>query len=255
MQIYVCVKHVPDTAVNIKVTGKDSFDESVDFVINPYDEYAIEQAVQIREKEGGEVIIVTVGKEAALKTVRSALAVGGDRGIFVKTDAHFLDSTLVSQAIKKVIEDDGTPDMIFTGKQSVDAEGMQVHYRLAAGFDMPIASDVAAFSMSDGKVTVEREVGGGTREVIEMSLPCVVAATKGLNEPRYANIPSIMKAKKKKVAQFDIADMGLDSGSDGAELNELRPFPDKGKAKMIEGTPAEMAEELVKLLKDEAKAL
>ncbi|MDM8525048.1 electron transfer flavoprotein subunit beta/FixA family protein [Desulfococcaceae bacterium HSG8] len=253
MQIYVCVKHVPDTAVNIKVVGESGFDESVDFVMNPYDEYAVEQAVQIKEKEGGEIVVVSVGKEAAVKTIRSALAVGADRGIFIKTDAQFLDSMLVSRAISKVIGEDGTPDLIFTGKQSVDSEGMQLHYRLAAAFDMPVASDVAGFSMSDGKVTAEREIGGGTREVIKMTMPCVIAATKGLNEPRYANIPGIMKAKKKKIDQIDLVSLGLDAG--GTKLIELQPFPERSKGKVLEGSPDEMAEQLVKLLKDEAKVL
>jgi len=255
MQIYVCVKHVPDTAVEIKVAGKCGFDESVSFVMNPYDEYAVEQAVQIRDKEGGEVVVVSVGKEAAVKTVRSALAVGADRGILIKTDAQFLNSALVSQAISKVIGQDGTPDLIFTGRQSVDSEGLQTHYRLAAAFDMPAATDVAAFSMSDGKVTVERGVGGGAREVIEMTLPCVIGATKGLNEPRYASMPGIMKAKKKKLDQIDIADLGMDLTAGGMELMELQPFSEKGKAKIIEGAPKEMAEQLVQLLKDEAKTL
>jgi electron transfer flavoprotein beta subunit len=254
MQIYVCVKHVPDTAVNIKVVGENGFDESVDFVMNPYDEYAVEQAVQIKEKQGGEVVIVTVGKDAAMKTVRSALAVGGDRGIFIKADSHFLDSRLVSQAIKKAIKADGSPDIIFTGKQSVDSEGMQLHYRLAAAFDMPVASDVIAFSLTDSSVTVEREIGGGSREVIEMSLPCVVAATKGLNDPRYANIPGIMKAKKKKVQEMAIAELVPDfSGT--AELKVLEAFPERGKGKILEGDPKELAEKLVTLLKDEAKVL
>ncbi|OQY59824.1 MAG: hypothetical protein B6245_04655 [Desulfobacteraceae bacterium 4572_88] len=257
MKIYVCVKHVPDTAVDIKVTGTNSFDESVNFVINPYDEYAVEQAVQIRDKEGeGEVVIVTVGKDAAMKSVRSALAVGGDRGILIRTDAQFLDSTLTSQAIQKAIEQDGgAPDMILTGKQSVDSEGMQMPYRLAAAFDMPAASDAVAFSMSDGNVTVEREIGGGTREVIEMSLPCMIAATKGLNEPRYANLPGIMKAKKKEVREIDIATLDIDTSAAGTELLELEAFPEKGDAKILEGGPGEMAEQLVQLLKDEAKVL
>lgn len=256
MKIYVCVKHVPDTAVDIKVTGTNTFDESVNFVINPYDEYAVEQAVQIRDKEGqGEVVIVTVGKDTAMKSVRSALAVGGDRGILIRTDAQFLDSTLTCQAIRKAIEQDGTPDMIFTGKQSVDSEGMQLPYRLAAAFDMPVASDAVGFSMSDGNVTVEREIGGGTREVAEMSVPCVIAATKGLNEPRYANLPGIMKAKKKEVREIDIATLGIDTDAAGTELVELQPFAEKGDAKILEGSPGEMAEQLVQLLKDEAKVL
>ncbi len=131
MQIYVCVKHVPDTAANIKITGDAEFDESVKFVVNPYDEYGVEEAIRIVKKNGGEVVVVTVGKEAAVNTMRSALAMGAARGILVKTEKQFLDSSLTSLALHRAIIEDGVPDLIFTGKQSVDSEGSQTHYRLA----------------------------------------------------------------------------------------------------------------------------
>jgi len=118
MHIYVCAKHVADTAATISIIGEKAFDESIKFVINPYDEYALEEAVRIVENQGGEVIVVTVGKESAVHTVRAALAVGADRGIHVKTDAQFVDATLTSLALRKAIEMDGSPDLIFTGKQS-----------------------------------------------------------------------------------------------------------------------------------------
>ena len=130
MKVFVCVKHVPDTAANIKVVDDNGFDESVKFVMNPYDEYALEEAVRTVQQNGGEVVAVSVGKQNAVNTVRSALAVGADRGILVKTDAQFLDSTTTALALKAVIEQDGMPDLIFTGKQSVDSEGMQTQYRL-----------------------------------------------------------------------------------------------------------------------------
>ena len=256
MQIYVCVKYVPDTAANIKVVGRAGFDESVKFVINPFDEYAVEQAVQIKEKRGeGEVVIVTIGKEFAIKMIRSVLALGADRGILVKTDTQFLDSILTSQALKKAIELDGFPDLIFTGKQSIESEGMQTHFRLAAAFDMPVATDVVNFSMSDEKVIVEREIGDGTREVIEMTRPCIVGVTKGLNEPRYPKLPEIMRAKKKEVKQIDIAELGLETPVSAMELMELQSVPERGKAKMLQGDPRQMTEQLVQLLKNEAKVL
>ena len=143
MQIYVCVKHVPDTAANIKVVEPAGFDESVKFVVNPYDEYGLEEALQIMAKAGGgEVVVVTVGKESAISSLRTALAVGATRGILVKTDAQFLDSGLTSRALQKAIQQDGTPDLVFTGKQSVDSEGMQTPYRLAVALDMPVVTEV-----------------------------------------------------------------------------------------------------------------
>ena len=154
MKIIVCVKHVPDTAANIKVVGDNGFDESVKFVMNPCDEYAVEEAVRTVQKNGGEVVVVSVGKPNAANTVRSALAVGADRGILVKTEAQFLDSEMTALALKAVIDKEGMPDLIFTGKQSVDSEGMQTHYRLAGKLGVPVASEVSAFSMENGKAIV-----------------------------------------------------------------------------------------------------
>ena len=117
MQVYVCVKHVPDTAAKISVVGGNEFAETCKFIVNPYDEYGIEEAVQqVKQTGSGEVVIVTVGKESAMVTLRAALAQGADRGILVKTDSHFLDSSLTALALHKVIEQDGSPDLIFCGK-------------------------------------------------------------------------------------------------------------------------------------------
>ncbi len=198
MRIYVCIKHVPDTAANVKITGKDSFDDAAcKFVINPYDEYGLEEAVQLYEQnKEGEVVAVTVGKEDAMASLRGAMAQGAHRGIHVKIDAQFLDSALTAQALKAAILQDGTPDIIFTGKGSVDAEGFQTQYRLAAALDMAIVNEVVDFKIDNGRATVQKEIGGGAREVLEMQLPCVIGATKGLNEPRYPKFPDIMKAKK-----------------------------------------------------------
>ena len=256
MQIYVCVKHVPDTAANIRVVEGDAFDDSCKFVMNPYDEYGVEEALQIVKREGkGEVIIVTVGKESAIATIRSALAMGADRGIFIKTDAQFLDAMLTSKAIKSAIEQDGTPDLIFTGKQSVDSEGMQTHFRLAAALDMPVATDVVDLKLIDGKAIVEQEIGGGSREVIEMSVPCLIGATKGLNEPRYPKLPNVMKAKRKEVKQIDVAGLGVDTSGPATKLVELKPVPERGPAKMLQGGTREMVEGLIKFLKEEEKVI
>ncbi len=254
MQIYVCVKQAADTAENITLVGKTAYDESVKFVLNPYDEYGLEQALQLVEKAGeGEVVIVTVGKESALKVMRTALAIGANRGILVKTDTQFLDSSLTALAIKKAIELDGSPDVIFTGKESVDSEGLQTPYRLAAAFGMPVANDVVDFKIADGRAVVERETEGGSREVIQLSMPCVVGGTKGLNEPRQPTLPAILRAKNKEIKQMDIQDLELDLNNGKTTLVELEPVPERSKAnlKMFEGEPRAMAEELVNLLVEE----
>ena len=251
MQIYVCVKHVPDTAANIKLTGDAAFDESVKFVVNPYDEYGVEEAIRMAKKNGGEVVVVTVGKEAAVNTMRSALAMGAARGILVKTETQFLDSSLTSLALHRAIREDGTPDLIFTGKQSVDSEGSQTHYRLAQAFDMPVATEVVALELKDGRAVVEREIGGGVKEVIEMQTPCVIGATKGLNEPRYPKLPDILKAKKKEIKLIDIADLDIDLSSGNTEVLELESVPERSEAKMLSGSPREIAAQLVTVMKEE----
>jgi electron transfer flavoprotein beta subunit len=256
MKIYVCVKHVPDTAAKITVVGGTGFAETCKFIINPYDEYSVEEAVQLKKRAGqGEVIVVTVGREAAITTMRSALALGADRGILVKTDSQFLDSALTGQALKKVIEQDGAPDLIFCGKQSIDSEGMQTPFRLAKAFDMPVVTDVVGLSITEGVAIVEREIGGGAREVVEMPLPGVIGATRGLNEPHYPKLPDIMKAKKKEVKQLDIAELGLDLASPQTELIHLEAVPERGPARMMEGSTREMVEQLVRILKDEEKVI
>ena len=198
MQIYVCVKHVPDTAANIKIVGEKGFDDAgCKFIANPYDEYAVEQAVQLVETNGGEVIVVTVGKAAAAATIRAAMAMGAHRGILVTVESQFLDSRTTAQALKAAIEQDGKPDVIFTGKGAVDTEGFQTLYRLAEAMGLPVVNEINKLELADGKATVGHEIGGGAREVLEVSLPCVLGTTKGLNEPRYPKFPDIMKAKKK----------------------------------------------------------
>ncbi len=254
MQIYVCVKQVADTAESITLVGKTSYDESVKFVLNPYDEYGLEAALQLVEKEGeGEVVIVTVGKESALKIMRTALAIGADRGILVKTNTQFLDSSLTALAIKKAIDMDGSPDLVFTGKESVDSEGLQTPYRVAAAFGMPVVNDVVDLKIIDGRAVVEREIEGGSREVIHMSMPCVIGGTKGLNEPRQPTLPAILRAKKKEIKQVDIQDLELGLNNGKTMLVELEPVPERSKAnlKMFEGEPIAMAEELVKMFMEE----
>ena len=257
MQIYVCVKHVPDTAANIKVADQAGYDDKTcKFVVNPYDEYAVEEAVQLVEKQGGgEVVIVTVGKEAALDSVRGALAMGAHRGILVKIDDQFLDSGLTALALKAAIERDGSPDLIFTGKGAVDTEGYQTQYRLAEAMKLPVVNEVTDLQIENGTAVVQRETGGGAKEILEFALPGVVGATKGLNEPRYPKFPDIMKAKKKEVQQTDLAQLGIDASAPESELLQLEAVPPRTAANMMTGSIGEQVAELVRILKDEEKVL
>ena len=250
VKIYVCMKHVPDTAANIRPLGGREFDESVKFIVNPYDEYAIEQALLIREGgPGAEIVAVTVGKAAAASTLRTALAVGADRGILVKTDAYFTEPIETARLLHRAISLDGIPDLILAGRQSVDSEGMQIPYRLGVLFDMPVAVNVVAFSLANGQVTVEREIEGDVREVIGMPLPCIVGATKGLNRPRSATLPEMMKAKKKEIRVIPAADLGPAPAVPAVELLELQAVADRGRGRMLKGSPEEMVRELLDALK------
>lgn len=256
MKIFVCVKHVPDTAASIKLAGETGFDDSeIKFIASPYDEYGIEEAVSLVEKNGGEVVIVTVGKDAAVSTIRGAMAMGAHRAILVKTDSQFLDSSLTSKALKAVIEQDGAGDIIFTGKGSVDTESFQTQYRLAGLLEMPVVNEVSFLSIDDGKAVVEREIGSGEKEVIEMSLPCIIGADRGLNEPRYPKFPDIMKAKKKKIHEIEFSSLELDESQAMVEIEKLELVPERSGAKMIDGSVDDQASQLVKILKQDEKVL
>ena len=256
MQIYVCIKHVPDTAANIKISGESGFDEAgCKFIVNPYDEYALEQAVQLVEQNGGEVVIVTVGKAAAVGTMRAALAMGAQRGILVTVDDQFIDSQITARALKAAIAQDGQADIIFTGKGAVDSEGFQTPYRLAALLDLPVVNEINRLEITDGRANVGREIGGGVRQRIELPLPCVLGATKGLNEPRYPKFPDIMKAKKKTIREVALADLGLIADGGRSALVRLEKVPERTGAKMLDGDARQAAETLVRILKEEEKVI
>lgn len=255
MQIYVCVKHVPDTAANIKVAGENGFDGgTIKFIVNPYDEYAVEAAVQLVEKNGGEVVVVAVGQESAAGTLRQAMAMGAARGILVTVDGQFLDSITTAKVLKAAIEKDGQADLIMTGKGAVDTEGFQTAYRLAADMNLPMVNEINSLEVADGKAVVQRELDGGTRLKMAVSLPCVLGATKGLNEPRYPKFPDIMKAKKKPVTQMTLADLGVQAGT-ATDLQKLEAVPERSGAKILSGDMQGQVGELVRILKEDEKVI
>ncbi len=256
MKIFVCVKHVPDTAASIRLAGETGFDDSeITFIASPYDEYGVEEAVSLVEKNDGEVVIVTVGKDAAVSTIRGALSMGAHRAILVKIESQFLDSSLTAKALKAAIEQDGSGDLIFTGKGSVDTESFQTQYRLAQLLEMPVVNEVSSLSIDDGKAVVEREIGSGEKQVIEMDLPCVIGADRGLNEPRYPKFPDIMKAKKKEIKKIEFSSLELDESKSMVEIEKLELVPERSGAKMIEGSVNDQADQIVKILRQDEKVL
>jgi len=255
MKIYVCVKHVPDTAARITILEDNRIDERVTFIMNPYDENAIEAAARIKSETGdAEIIAVTLGSQAAEATLRSALAMGADRGIQIKTE-DYPNSLVTAAALKAAIESDGKPDIILTGKESIDSEGFQTMYRLAVGFSIPAASNVVSLLLEKDSALVECELEGGAREVIAMSLPCVIGAAKSLNKPNYPTLPAIMKARKKEIQQIDLADLSFPNPAGRVEIIELKPAVEERRPQELSGTTDEVAGEIVRILFEEARVL
>jgi electron transfer flavoprotein beta subunit len=256
MRVYVCVKHVPDSAAKITIIGKNRIDESVTFLMNPYDEHAIEEAVRLKKQLGDdtEIIAVTLGKTGAASTLQSALAMGADRGLLIVVD-EIPDSMLTARALQAAIEQDGRADIIFTGKESIDSEGFQTMHRLAAAMNMPAASGVEAFSLAQGRVLVECDLEAGAREVIEMSLPCVIGCGKGLNKPSYPTLPAIIKARKKELRQIDWQSLNVEKPAGRTEILELKPALEERRPRELKGTVDVIAGEIVRILREEAKVI
>ena len=182
------------------------------------------------------------------------MAMGVHRSILVKTDEQFPGSDLVAKALAKVIEQEGPGDLVFTGKQSVDSEGMQTSYHLSAQLGLPVVTGIVTFSLNGDSAIVQREIDGGARETLSVKTPCVLGATKGLNEPRFHKLPQILKARKKEIKEIDISALGI-TDSEKCRLKSLEPVPERSNAKILEGTIEEMVKSLVKILKEEEKVI
>ncbi len=250
MKIVVCAKQVPDTETKVRIgsDGKTIETSDVNYILNPYDEYAVEEALQIKEKQGsGEVTVLSLGPERVTSAIRTVLAMGADNAIHIKTNDTYLDSYAVSTALSEVLRE-MEYDLILMGKQAVDDDNVQMGPRIAALLAIPCVSVVTRLEINDGHLVAEREVEGGV-EIVEASFPAIITCQKGLNEPRYASLKGIMMAKKKPVEQktVEIA---------GAKLSTLKmEYPPARKEGKIVGEGAEAVPELVKLLHEEAKVI
>ncbi len=250
MKIIVCVSHVPDTTtkINVAADGKNIDPAGVKFILNPYDELAVEEALKLKEKNGGEVIVASVGTDAAKEAIRQALAMGAEKGILIKGDKS--DSFSVAHMLAEAIKPHN-PDLILLGKQSIDFDGMGIAPMLSELLDLPCATVVTSLTIDGTKVIAEKEVEGG-KETIELTMPCLIAAQKGLNEPRYPSLPNIMKAKSKPIEEV----VGAAVAARTATIKIDKP--EKKRANKIlqaDGNPAAAATELVKLLHEEAKVI
>ena len=264
MNIIVCLKQVPDTETQIKIAsdGKSIVTDDIKWVMNPYDEFGVEEALRIKEKFGGEVTVVGLGPKRVTESIRTALAMGADKGILISDEAlEKSDSLAVAKALTAAIKD-LEYDLIFTGQRGVDDDLGVVGANLAELLDIPQLSVIDKVEVAEdgNSVKVHRPVEGGTL-VIESSLPALITAQKGLNEPRYASLPGIMKAKKKPLDEKTLSDLGLDvaefgEGARKVKVLEMTPPPAREAGKIVEGeTPQEKAAELARLLHEEAKVI
>jgi len=264
VNIIVCLRQVPDTETQIKIAPdtKSIVTDDIKWVMNPYDEYGVEEALRLKEKFGGEVTVVSLGPKRVTETIRTALAMGCDKGVMIDDPAlEGSDSLGTGKALAAAIKDLDF-DIIFTGQRGVDDDMGVVGATLAEFLDIPQLSLIVKVEPSeDGKsVKVNRPVEGQVM-VIESSLPALITAQKGLNEPRYASLPGIMKAKKKPMEEKTLADLGLDAsefgeGGNKLKIMELIPPPQRETGKIIEGeTPEEKAAELARTLREDAKAI
>jgi electron transfer flavoprotein beta subunit len=250
VKIAVCIKRVPDTETRIRIAGDGvSIDEAgVKFIINPYDEFAVEEALQRRDKAGGgEVVVIAVGPDAAQETLRSALAMGADRGVLLKAERIPADALSVAKALAAEIKDGGY-DLVLFGKMAVDDCNHGVGPMVAELLELPCVTAISKLELEGGKGVAEREIEGGV-EVVDFALPAVLTAEKGLNTPRYPALKGIMAAKKKPI------------DAKPAALGEVRVvvtalgLPPERKAGRILGEGPDVVPELVRLLRTEAKVL
>ncbi len=250
MKIVVLIKRVPDTETKVKFKeDQKSLDTTgVNFILNPYDEFAIEEALLLKEKHGGEVIIVSVGNKDASKEIRTALAMGADSGILFETEVPFADVASLATGLAGKLQELG-PDLILLGKQAVDDDNAALAPYLAEKLNLPSATVVVKLEvLDDNKLQLEREIEGG-REEVSLQLPAVVSCQKGLNTPRYASMKGIMMAKKKKIEEVPI-ELGAPLVSvTKLELPQARP---EGR---ILGEGVEAIPALVDALSNEAKVI
>lgn len=248
MKIAVPLKYVPDTETIVRIAddGKSLNPDGVQFVMNPYDEYAIEESLRIKESLGGEITVITVGDESAAKVLRNGIALGADIALRINNDGPY-DPSMVAWMLAEAIKDSGF-DIIFLGMKAVDDDSGAVGPMLAEYLGLPCVTMVIKLEIGDGKATARRENEYGT-EVVESTLPAVFTAQKGLNEPRYPKLKGMSRARKHPIDVIEPKTV-----SPGIEVLEMK-LPPARKAGKIVGEGVEAVPELVRLLRDEAKLL
>jgi len=250
VKILVTAKQVtdPDMKIKVKPDGSGIATEGISYKVNPFDEIAIEEAIRIKEKATAEIVVVSIGPKDASKEIRSGLAMGADRGILVVAEG-FTDPWMVASALKKIVDEE-KPELVLMGKQAVDGDNNQVGQILAEMLGWPQACFASKVQLSDDRAKAEviREVDGGFDHV-EVDLPAVITADLRLNEPRYASLPGIMKAKKKPLKELELKAMGVDA-QPKVKWHKFQAPPERKAGIKVPDAPT-----LVAKLRDEAKVI
>jgi electron transfer flavoprotein beta subunit len=257
MNIYVCIKQVPDTETKIKLNADSSWIDTagIKWIMSPYDEFAVEEALRLREKNAGSTVtVLSAGPARVVETLRTALAMGADNGIHVETPEN-ADNNLSAKALAGALKKEAKVDIVFSGKEAIDDGAAQTSQLIAEYWGNPYVTVVLSAEYGPTSVKCKREVEGGAFEIVETSLPALIAAQKGMNEPRYASLPNIMKAKKKEVKALKMADVGVSESDQKIRYKNFQLPPPKQAGKKIAGDPAAQAKELVRLLHEEAKVV
>ncbi len=257
MNIYVLMKRTFDTEEKITISGGKINEDGAEFIINPYDEYAIEEAIQVRDAHGGEITVVSVGNEETEKQLRTALAMGADKAVLINTEDDLEESDQFTTA--KILSEylkDKDADLIIGGNVAIDGGSGQVGPRVAELLNIPYVTTITKLDIDGNKATVIRDVEGDS-EVIETTFPLLVTAQQGLNEPRYPSLPGIMKAKKKPLEELELDDLDLEEDDVETKTKTIEIYlPAKKEAgKVLEGELADQVKELVNLLHTEAKVI
>ena len=257
MNIYVCIKQVPDTETKIKLnadnTGIDT--TGIKWIMSSYDEFAVEEALRLREKNAGSTVtVISAGPARVVEAIRTALAMGADNGIHVEIP-ETADNNYAAKALSGALKKEAKVDIVFTGKEAIDDGAAQVSQLTAEYMGIPYATVVLNVEYGATSVKCKREIEGGAFEMLEIPLPALIAAQKGMNEPRYASLPNIMKAKKKEVKSLKAADVGVTDADQKIRYKNFQLPPPKAAGKKIAGDPAAQVKELVRLLHEEAKVI
>ncbi len=257
MNIFVCLKQVPDTETKVKINAAGDGIETtgIKWIISPYDEFAIEEALLLKEKNAGSTVVaLSAGSSRVQDALRTALAMGCDEAIHVEIP-ETADSNLAAKALAGALKKQPKVDLVFTGKEAIDDGAAQVSQLIAQFAGYAAATVVLNAEYSAQSVKCKREVEGGNLEILEVQLPAVIAAQKGLNVPRYASLPNIMKAKKKTITTLKMEEVGVSTADQKIKIKKLELPPQKQAGKKLSGTPEQMAKELTRLLHEEAKVI